>query len=146
MAESTSFVAMPKMIDGTLSGAGNLQVIVPFHGRHAMSLVETFNDDATHTLVATPQLWISNDYKDPGNGDPVGIAAAEARAHWTLVTDPAIVTFLTTDGAASPPGGKPNGVAGDAALQIDPLRCAAFRWRVTWVSGNGHYQLDGEAE
>jgi hypothetical protein len=140
MPESTSFVFMPKVIAGALSGAGNLQTIIPVNGRKYISFQEYWDG----TLAGTPQLWTSNDYRDPGNGDPVGIAAAEARAHWTLVTDPAITTWLTTDPSASPPGGMPNGAPGDGVLSI-PVVFAAIRWRLTWVSGSGNYTLDANA-
>jgi hypothetical protein len=132
-------VSIPNAINGSLSGAGSLQVVIPFQGRHAMSLVETYNQDAVHTLVATLTLEISNNWR-------VEMPAANVR--WSLVTDPTIATALSTDQTASPAGAKPNGTASTSGfgLQIDPLRCSAFRWTVTWVSGNGSYTLDVECE
>lgn len=139
MPESTgNFKSMPGLINKTMAAAPDTtSVIVPFSGCHAMSIIETYNTDATHTLVATPTLELSNNWTD-------NMPAANVR--WTQVTDPSITLFLTTDNAASPPGGKPNGAIGNASLQIDPLRCKAFRWTITWVSGTGTYQLDIEAE
>lgn len=142
MSESTDFVAMPKAISGALSGAGNLQVIIPVHGRKSLSLQEFWDG----TLVGVPQIWTSNNFIGPGNGSAAGLAAAEARANWTEITDATIVTFLTT--APSAGGGKPNsadgGTAPSAALVI-PVTFAAIRWRLTWTSGSGNYTLDAEA-
>lgn len=137
MAESTSFVSAPRAIFGALSGAGNLQTIIPVHGREKVSFVETWDG----TLSGTPQIWVSNNFVDPGNGSVTGLAAAEARANWTLVTDSAITAFLA---AAPPTGGKPNGAPGDAALVL-PVTFAAVRWRLTWSAGSGNYTLDVEA-
>jgi len=107
------------------------------HGRRSVSFVETWDG----TLSGTPQIWVSNDYRDPGNGSAAAIALEEARAKWTLITDPSISSFLSS---APPVGGKPNGAPGDAALVI-PVTFAAVRWRLTWVSGSGNYTLDAEA-
>lgn len=140
MAESTEYVAMPNLINGALSGAGTLQAIIPMHGRHSLSIVETYNQDATHTLVASLTLEVTNNYNTSDVGNP--------NVRWALVTDASIIAALTTDQTASPAGAKPNGSPSTSGFyfQIDPLRCAAVRWTVTWVSGNGSYTLDGEAQ
>jgi len=136
MSEALDFVSIPKAISGALSGAGNLQVIIPVHGRKNISFVETWDG----TLNATPQIWVSNDYRDPGNGNATQIAFEEGRAKWTLINDPSIAAFLAT---APPNGGKPSGAPGDAVL-VMPITFAAVRWRATWVSGSGNYTLDAE--
>lgn len=140
MSESVDYLPLPGLIDAPQTGAGNVQTIVPFHGKKSLSLVDFFNDDATGTtLVSTLQCWISDDYKDPGNGDAAGIAAAEARAHWSITTDAALVAWLA--GA-----GKPAGVVGNSNIQITQIICAAFRFRSTYASGAGHFRLDAEAQ
>lgn len=118
------------------SGNTVAQVIIPFQGRHSFSAVESYNQDATHTLVAALTLEISNDY-DRRN---------PTQATWDTVTDPGILAWLTTTNAATPPGGKPNGSAGTGTLVIDPLRAAALRWTATWASGTGSYKLDLDME
>lgn len=127
-------------INETLSGAGSIVKIVQFKGRHAVSIVEDYNSDATHTLVASLNLELSNNYEAPWDGDPTKITAAAARASWDPVTDPAILAWLQNDRTATPPGGKPISGAGTGTLQIDPLRCNAFRFTVTYVSGSGLYK------
>lgn len=131
---------MSGLISGALSGAGNLQTIIPVNGRGRLSLQTYW----TGTLAATPQLWVSNNYRDPGNGNAAQLTAAEAAAAWSLVTDTAITLFLATAPTGSPPGGKPSGAAGDGTLVI-PVTFAAVRYRVTWVSGSGNFNLDANA-
>lgn len=134
-------IGIPNLINKTMaSGADTTVVIIPFRGRHAFSLVERYNSDAVHTLVATLNLEISDNYEHPFSGDSALVTAAAARAGWDPITDPSILAWLTTDQAASPPGGKPNGTSGSGSLQIDPLRCGALRYTVTWVSGTGLYE------
>jgi len=124
-------------LNATLASGNTVaQVIIPFQGRHSFSAVESYNQDATHTLVATLALEISNDY-DRRN---------PTQATWDPVTDAAIVAWLTTDATATPKGGKPNGSAGTGSMVIDPLRAAALRWTATWVSGTGSYKLDVDME
>ena len=136
-----------ELINKTMAGGGDTTaVIIPFKGRHALSIVESFNTDAVHTLVAALALEISNDYIHPVDGDAANVTAAAARAHWDPITDPSIVAWLTTDASASPPGGKPAGVLGTGSLQIDPLRCAAVRFTVTYSSGTGLYIAHAELE
>lgn len=130
-------IRWPNAINTTLSsGTTTAQVIIPFQGRHAFSAVESYNQDAVHTLVATLTLEISNDY-DRRN---------PTQATWDFVTDPGILTWLTTASTASPAGGKPNGAAATGSLVIDPVRAAALRWTATWVSGTGSYKLDLDME
>ena len=83
---------------------------------------------------------MSNDYRDPGNGNAAAIAFEESRAKWTKVTDAAVASFLNNP---PPVGGKPGGSPGDGALVI-PVCFAALRWRATYVSGSGNYTLDAE--
>lgn len=133
-------IDIPNLINKTMaSGADTTVAIIPFRGRHSFSLVESFNSDAVHTLVATLGLEISNDYQHPFSGDATLVTAAAARAHWDPITDAAIAAWLTTDASATPKGGKPAGIAGTGSLQLDPLRCAAIRYTVTWTSGTGLY-------
>lgn len=134
-------IGIPNLINKTMaSGADTTVAIIQFRGRHAFSLVERYNSDAVHTLVATLGLEISNNYEAPFSGDATLVTAAAARADWDPITDPAIVAWLTTDQAASPPGGKPAGTSGSGSFQLDPFRCGAIRFTVTWVSGTGLYE------
>jgi hypothetical protein len=102
----------------------------------SISFLETWDG----TLAGTPQIWVSNNYASPRGGGTAALAAAEAAARWTLVTDASITAFLA---AAPPTGGKPNGAPGDAAL-VMPVTFAAVRWRLTWSAGAGNYTLDAE--
>ena len=130
-------IRWPNALNATLSsGNTSAQVIIPFQGRHAFSAIESYNQDAVHTLVATLTLELSNDY-DRRN---------PTQATWDPVTDAVILAWLTTDKTGSPAGGKPNGTAGTGTLIIDPLRAAALRWTATWVSGTGSYKLDLDME
>ncbi len=136
-----------ELINKTMaSGADTTVVVIPFRGRHAFSIVEKFNQDAVHTLVATLGLEISNNYEHPFSGDAALVTAAAARANWDPITDPTIVAWLTSNAAASPPGGKPDGIAGTGSLMLDPFRCAAIRYTVTWISGTGLYQAHAQLE
>ncbi len=111
---------------GTLDGTTTLQqAIIPFAGKHSLSLLWTW----TSTVVATLGIEVSNNY-DPKR---------PTLARWATVTDPAIVGYLN-DGSAT--GGKPNGTSGVAFLQIDPLRAAAVRFTASRTSSSGTFTLD----
>lgn len=141
-----SAIDIPNLINKTMaSGADTTAAIIQFRGRHAFSLVEAFNTGSGN-LVATLGLEISNNYEHPYSGDATLVAAAAARAKWDPITDAAIDAWLTTDATATPKGGKPAGIAGTGSLQIDPLRCAAIRFTVTWVSGSGIYLASCQLE
>lgn len=122
-------------IDQTLDGANaSAQVVVPTIGYEAVSLVEKFNQDAVHTLVATLGLEVSDNYRweNPSHPD----------TNWDPVTDPSVLAWLTTDAAASPPGGKPAGIAGTGSLNLPDWGFAAFRFTVTRTAGTGRYHLN----
>lgn len=113
----------------TLDGVTTSQVaILPFEGRHSLSLEWTW----TSTLTATIGLEISNNYD----------ARRPTEARWTSVTDSAILAYL---GAAPPTGGKPSGTAGNALLLIDPLTCSAVRFTATRTGSSGTFTLDVKA-
>ena len=123
------------MIDGAVNqtlSAGNASyaVIVPIIGYKGLSIVESFNADAVHTLVATLQAEISNDYEW---ANPLKVAT------WDPITDPSIVAWLTTDVSATPPGGKPNAIVGTGSIMFTDLDFAAFRFTVTRTAGTGLY-------
>lgn len=123
-------------INSTLSGGAlTANVVIPLIGYKGISLLETFNGDAVHTLVADLTLEVSNNY-DWAN--PL------KTVNWDPITDAAILAWLTTDASASPKGGKPAGVAGTGSLQIDTLNFGALRFTVTRTAGTGLFVLDAK--
>jgi hypothetical protein len=122
MAESSDGLFLPRAINVTLSGAGSAQVIVPVNAIRSLSLASL----STGTLTATVAIWASGDFVDPGNGDTVGLAAAEARANWNLLP---------------PKLANPSGAGIDSRVVLSVCD-AAVRVRVTWVSGSGTYLLN----
>jgi len=121
MAESTDFVEIPNAISANLSGAGNVQTIIPLRGTKTLGLAEI----ADGTLAATIAVWTSGNYIDPGNGDAAGIAAAEARADWNVLAS----------GLANPAGA---GIDSRVVLNVCD---AAIRIRATYTSGAGNIRI-----
>jgi hypothetical protein len=121
MAESSECLFLPRAINATLSGAGSAQVIIPCGALRTLSLAEF----STSTLNVTIAAWSSNDFIDPGNGDPVGLAAAEARANWNVLAS-----------------GLATGAAPFDSSVILSICYAAVRVRATYVSGSGVYLLN----
>jgi hypothetical protein len=121
MAESSYGLFLPRAINVTLSGAGSAQTIIPCGALRTLSLAEF----STSTLNATIAVWTSGDFVDPGNGDPAGLAAAEARANWNVLAS-----------------GLATGAAPFDSRVVLSVCDAAVRVRATWVSGSGIYLLN----
>lgn len=119
--------------DGTGGTVTSVSLIFTLFGRRGMSLVWTW----LSTLVCSSILIeISNNYDE----------RRPSEARWTPVTDPAITAYLAAAPAASPPGGLPSGVAGSAALQIDPVQATAMRVTFARASSSGALVVDLKTE
>jgi len=111
-------------INATVLDAGTTtaQAIIPFGGKHSLSVTTT----SVGTLTATITAEQSDNYD----------SRRPTEARWAPMTDAAIVAYIAG-------GGKPAGAAlGPVRAQADPLRAKAIRWTATRTAGTGSYILD----
>lgn len=133
-ADSNQYTAWPTTpgtaatLDGTTTTTGG--IVIPLLGYKAIGIAETW--DGTLTATLTLEVSLNYDRRNP------------SAARWITITDPSILTWLSTDPTASPAGGKPAGVAGSGYLAIGntQLPCAAIRWTAARTAGSGNYYLD----
>jgi hypothetical protein len=119
--------------DGTGGTVATSDTIIKMRGRRGMALQWQW----LSTLVAGFKLYTTADYDDRRPTDAV----------WTEVTDPNIVSYLTTDYTVpSGLGGKPAGTAGNGFLQIDPLQADAIKLTTTRTSSSGGFKVWSKSE
>jgi hypothetical protein len=130
MSSRTEYQKFTPLRNATIDGVTTqLQAIAQMRGRKGCSLSWSW----TSTLVTTALiLEVSPDW------NPM----RPAEATWIQITDPAIVTVLST-GFTTPAAGNgmPNGTAGSCFLQIDPIQCDAIRFTVNRASSSGTFTL-----
>jgi hypothetical protein len=107
------------VLDGTTTSAS---AIIPFGGKHSLSVTTTSVGTLTATIVAEQ----SDNYD----------SRRPTEARWAPMTDAAIVAYIA--GAGKPAGGA----LGPVRVQADPLRAKAIRWTATRTAGTGSYVID----